>query len=349
MALLKSTLRLLAIIIVLFIAYFIGVIMVNTVNDYKPQNCYMKLTDSDVIEKDTLHLLSWNIGYAGMGKEMDFFYDGGKMVRPSYDYYQQCFDSILHFLAASDSKSDICLLQEVDFDSKRSYYINQKQQMAKVLKTKEFADSLINYQVSFVAFPLYKPLGKVSAGLVTFSSLKPSWISNVYFGETYSWPKQVFFLDRGILIHAYKTRKGKFLFVINVHLSAFDDAVEARAEELNLLQTVLSAILKHNHYLIVAGDWNINPPQFYFSNNVNFKCFYTEPNTFECKNTAFYYDTLVPTNRKADMPYIKHKTPVTTLDYILCSNNLDIINYKVIDLDFKFSDHNPIAFSVVLK
>jgi len=349
MTLFKSALRLLAVIIVLFIAYFIGVILLNTVNDYKPQNSYTRITDSDVMEKNTLHLLSWNIGYAGMGKEMDFFYDGGTMVRPSYDYYKQCFDSILHFLASINQKNDICLLQEVDFESKRSYYINQKQQIAKVLQSKQYADSLINYQVSFVAFPLHKPMGKVSAGLVTFSKTKPVWSSKVYFGETYSWPKQVFFLDRGILIHAFKTRKGKYLFVVNVHLSAFDDAVEARSKELSMLQTLVSAILKNNHYLMVAGDWNINPPQFHFSNKVKFKYFYTEPNTYEFKNATFYSDTLVPTNRKADMSYIKHKTPVTTLDYILCSNNLDIINYKVIDLDFKFSDHNPIAFSVVLK
>ena len=73
MTLFKPALRLLAVIIVLFIAYFIGVILLNTVNDYKPQNSYTRITDSDVMEKDTLHLLSWNIGYAGMGKEMDFF------------------------------------------------------------------------------------------------------------------------------------------------------------------------------------------------------------------------------------------------------------------------------------
>ena len=104
MTLFKSALRLLAVIIVLFIAYFIGVILLNTVNDYKPQNSYTRITDSDFMEKDTLHLLSWNIGYAGMGKEMDFFYDSGTIVRPSYDYYKQCFDSILHFLASINQK-----------------------------------------------------------------------------------------------------------------------------------------------------------------------------------------------------------------------------------------------------
>ena len=30
---------------------------------------------------DTLTLVSWNIGYAGLGDNMDFFYDGGRRVR----------------------------------------------------------------------------------------------------------------------------------------------------------------------------------------------------------------------------------------------------------------------------
>ncbi|MBE0649927.1 MAG: hypothetical protein IH595_03700, partial [Bacteroidales bacterium] len=36
-----------------------------------------------IVQDSIISILSWNIGYAGMGAETDFFYDGGKMVRPS--------------------------------------------------------------------------------------------------------------------------------------------------------------------------------------------------------------------------------------------------------------------------
>ena len=32
--------------------------------------------------KDSFRLLTWNIGFAGFDRTMDFFMDGGKMVRP---------------------------------------------------------------------------------------------------------------------------------------------------------------------------------------------------------------------------------------------------------------------------
>ena len=38
---------------------------------------------------DTLTLVSWNIGYAGLGDNMDFFYDGGRRVRDTDVYKRQ--------------------------------------------------------------------------------------------------------------------------------------------------------------------------------------------------------------------------------------------------------------------
>jgi len=349
MKLLKYIFRTIVLISGIFLLYILIVIFVNTIADYKPTNNFNILRENDIILNDTVSFLSWNIGYAGMGQYVDFFYDGGKTVVPDYNYYKECLDSICYTLSLYDRLCDIILLQEVDFNSKRSYYENQKKIIDRIMVRKKNSDSLINYQVPFISFPLLKPLGKVCAGLLTLSNYKPVLSLKIFFDKTYSWPKQIFFLDRGILIHAYRTKKSKFLFVINIHLSAFDDAKEARIKELNVLKLIITRILQNNHYLIIAGDWNINPPNYKFCNQNKLKHFYTELNNFHLENANFYYDSIVPTNRKANMPYIKNITPVTTLDYVLFSNNVKLINYKAIDLEFKFSDHNPIFFTVALK
>ena len=68
--------------------------------------------------------LSWNIGYAGLGKEMDFFYDGGGKVRPSKEQFENYLSGIKKTLK-ENNKVDFIFLQEVDISSKRSYYVDE--------------------------------------------------------------------------------------------------------------------------------------------------------------------------------------------------------------------------------
>ncbi|HPG73322.1 MAG TPA: hypothetical protein PLM49_03460, partial [Bacteroidales bacterium] len=41
-------------------------------------------SDFDTLPADNkvYQLMSWNIGYCGLDRDMDFFYDGGSMLRP---------------------------------------------------------------------------------------------------------------------------------------------------------------------------------------------------------------------------------------------------------------------------
>ena len=48
-----------------------------------------------LIKDKPYSLMSWNIGYAGLGKDEDFFMDGGKKVRPdSKQVVEKYFDGI---------------------------------------------------------------------------------------------------------------------------------------------------------------------------------------------------------------------------------------------------------------
>ncbi len=83
----RVILRLLLGILILIVVYLGVIIIAGTITDYRPK----AMTTLDVsgggikgdISDSTFTFLSWNIGYCGLGADMDFFYDGGKMVRTS--------------------------------------------------------------------------------------------------------------------------------------------------------------------------------------------------------------------------------------------------------------------------
>ena len=76
MKILRKILKILLILIILLILGFAGIIVYALITDYKPE-IKVELYESDKPDKlsDTseVSLLTWNIGYCGLDKEMDFF------------------------------------------------------------------------------------------------------------------------------------------------------------------------------------------------------------------------------------------------------------------------------------
>ena len=60
-------------------------------------------------------------------------------------------------------------------------------------------------------------------------------------------------------------------------------------------------------------------------------------------NYYYYYIKAFPLNVQ------KGKTFTTLIDFYLVSPNVEILEVKTIDLDFKYSDHQPISLKVKLK
>ena len=72
---------------------------------------------------DSLKIVTWNIGYGGLGSNMDFFYDGGTRIRDTKARTLENLEGVLAEMKALDA--DIYLLQEVDECSRRTYRINE--------------------------------------------------------------------------------------------------------------------------------------------------------------------------------------------------------------------------------
>lgn len=341
--------------IVILVVVLIIALIVATLSDFRLAGRIMLTKDGveglPEINTSELTLLTWNIGYAGLGKEMDFFYEGGKQVRPSREYYSRCFDGIQDFIETSRHTSFI-LLQEVDVKAKRSFWINQVGNIGRILgnHTLVFAK---NYDVPFVPLPFAQPMGSVLSGLTTFSLYSPATAERVGFPSDMGWPNSLFLPDRCYLIQRFVTANGKVLVLINTHNSAFDNG-ERRKQQLGQLKTEALKEFQNGNYVIVGGDWNLNPPLFDTSQIVNGDKALVNAagcigNDLLPSDWTWAYDKKTPTNRWVNIPYSRGETQTTTIDFFLLSPNIDLMEVNTVDLNFEHSDHNPVKIKITLK
>ncbi|PLX11618.1 MAG: hypothetical protein C0594_03370, partial [Marinilabiliales bacterium] len=220
----------------------------------------MLVSDANISVQDTMFcLLTWNVGFCGLSKEMDFFYDGGKMVRPTYESSYANLEAIRRFVQQQDSV-DFFLFQDIDMKAKRSYYLNQYDSIAETLSFTAACIG-INYNVKYVPIPLYEPMGSVLSGIATYSRFIPDSCVRYSYPGNYDWPMKVFMLDRCFLVSRYPLSGGKQLIVVNTHNSAYDDG-SLRKEQMKFLKDFLQAECRKGNYVIVGGDWNQCPPGY---------------------------------------------------------------------------------------
>lgn len=297
-----------------------------------------------------LRLITWNIGYAGLGAESDFFMDGGTMVNPPNS---QAIDKNLSGIATflKDTPADLYLLQEVDRDSKHSKRTDQATYLADAAGlTFQFAP---NYRVRLVPFP-WPPIGKVDSGLMTAApEYIPALAERHALPVPFSWPVRLANLKRCLLVSRYPTENGKELVLINLHLEAYDDGAGKKAQTKQLLDLMQKEYAKGN-YVIAGGDWNqyidpnvmdnfnLSPPELW------------QPAVFDLEEIPEGWkiatDPATPSFRLNNRPYEKGhpETYVGVIDGFLLSPNVKLIRIETKDLDFQFSDHQPVLLDVEL-
>ncbi len=345
--LLRFILRLIITLIVVGIVFFSW----QTITVYNPEPIEIIKTAGTASEvNDTLSLVTWNIGYCGLGAGMDFFYEGGTMVRPDNETFDQYLGGVLNRLSTFPDP-DFILLQEVDTLAKRSWYTNQYRLIQNKLPGYHSFFSM-NYK-AWVPMPVLEPMGKVRAGLMLLGKANPVELERHAFNSGYSWPMSLFMLQRCFMVSRYKTSNGRQLVLVNTHNSAFSDAVEIREKELDQLKTFMDEEFSKGNYVIIGGDWNQNPAGFdstAIAENYLVKTIKPPiPNDFLPEGWQYAYDPKYPTNRDVNIPYSEGKTRTTLIDFFVLSPNIGLIKTRTILNDFKESDHQPVTLKVVLK
>lgn len=323
-------------------------------NSYKPSKKeILKLTQQQLpnfLLSNRLHLGSWNIGYAGLGKEMDFFYDGGKQTKATVTQSDDNLKGILNILRKNES-IDIWLLQEVDKKAKRSDYKNEVETIGKNLLAFNTVFAT-NYKVPYVPFPILQPMGEVESGLMTLSVYSPKSNNRHAFPMIAAWPDSLFLPDRCFIETRIATRNGKELIVINTHNSAYIKDQKLMEKELALIRNLMMTEFLAGNFVIAGGDWNMNPNNFMPAGDFNGHRFVSSEvkmeKSFMPPNWQVVSDNKVPSNRFMDIPYEKGKTGTTTIDFFVLSPNIKLNKIITIDLGFEFSDHNPVFIDIEL-
>ena len=352
----KSIIKVIYKVTAFFLLLFILFLSYATLTDFQPKEKIQlfKQENAREITNNNFTILSWNIGYAGLGDNMDFLYDGGNKVKDTEKRTIKNLNNIIEFLSAQ-GKLDFMLLQEVDVKAKRSYYINQRDSIENKFRF-DSRNSMAflsifayNYNVPHVPVPFTEPMGYVHSGLQSLSKYVPTNSTRFAFPGNYSWPKSLFMLDRCFLSNRYKLKNGKELIIINTHNSAFDDG-SLKKQQLESLRKYLLTEVEKGNYFVVGGDWNQNPPGLNtnkfskYDKSKEFKLSMINKDIFPA-NWQWVFDPNIATNRSNITAYKKGESATTVLDFFLISPNLEANFITTIDLDFKNSDHQPVIMN----
>jgi len=345
--------RIMISLIIAFIMIIGAVLIYFTVTEYRPplREPLKVMGHAGKEIKDTLTFLTWNIGYAGLGREMDFFYEGGTQVRPSAGDAGRYLKGIIDLLIKNDSV-DFILLQEVDRRARRSYDTDQDNEIQQHLSS--FASVYAyNYVSKFVPLPLRNPMGSVKSGLMLLSRYQPQQAVRYNLQSRYPWPKRLFLLDRCFILTRYPMSDGHDLVVINTHNSAFDDAALLRQKELVIIKKTIEEEYARGNYVIIGGDWNQNPLPYdknQITSGDQVKAIMPGiPGDFLPEGWTWGYDPSMPTNRDVDKPYSQGTSPTTIIDFYVLSPNITLLNVHTLATGFAFSDHQPVLMRIALR
>lgn len=337
--------------VVIIVAGYVAYLFIDyhRIDDNQNLEIDNKISDGIMQVGNEYTITTYNVGFGAYDADFSFFMDGGTQSRA--DDKETVIKDIQ---GAGDTvkqlNPDIMMFQEVDIEATRSYKVDQYKLLQDMFPGYNSVKT-IDYDSSYLFYPLTEPHGKSLSSLATFSRFTiDSALRRSLPIET--GVSKFFDLDRCYSIHRIPLDNGKFLCIYNVHLSAYTSDGNTRNEQVKMLSEDMKKDYENGNYVICGGDFNNDFPgdsvtQFN-ENPVIYewaKPFQTEllPEGFSiCKTTN------APSCRLADKPYVAGESYVITLDGFIVSPNVTCNKAEIIENGFAYADHQPIAMSFTL-
>ena len=349
----KKLLRTLLILILVLVLAVGGLLGWLSATEYMPEavetlEVRSLSAESAGVPREGLRILSWNIGYAGLGKESDFFMDGGKNSRSADNATVNRYLSGIRATVEAE-EPDVVLFQEVDVNSGRTYGIDETTSL--LMNTGVHA---LNYSCPFVPVP-FPPIGRVNSGLFTTTDYRIERAERVSLPCPFSWPLRIANLKRCLLV-SYLPVEGSDsrLVLVNLHLEAYDDG-EGKIAQTNQLREFILAEYEKGNYVIAGGDFNQTFPGSLEAYPILDPSLWTPgilDDSLLPEGWEFVYDLSTPTCRLLNQPYdpgdLEH-TQHYVIDGFIISPNVELTSVSTLDCGFENSDHNPVELLVSLK
>ncbi|MEE2902476.1 MAG: endonuclease/exonuclease/phosphatase family protein [Myxococcota bacterium] len=335
-ALLTTTLTVLSFVLLFF--WMAGGIQLPKRIPLEPKT-FESLNDHGTSSSSTsISVLSWNIAWAyGQGSE------GSGPSKSRQDLQKNLVEIADHI---KHMNADVVLLQEIDFDSDRTYNLDQAEFIAKNAGYKYYIRG-ISWSANYLPFPYWPPSehwGQMLSGGAILSKLpvrsadvallpKPSAQSFFY---------RQFYLFR-YLMRCELSWQGKKLSILNTHLEAFDQ--ENREIQMKLVSQAINEDPTSIH--IFGGDFNSVPREAQLRHG-----YPDEPETDHRNDKTL--EILLSTTQLAEAAAAVTKlsiedrftfpasAPNRQLDHLFISPQLEVLNFQVSIKSTLASDHLPI-------
>ncbi len=349
----KKLLKVILILLLVVVVAVGGLFGFLTVTEYKPadvEQLEIRTLDTGAaspVPADSLSVLSWNIGYAGLGKEQDFFMDGGSSSRPgSSELVTRYLNGIRESIATQDA--DLVLLQEVDTDSSRTYGIDETTALIQ-----NSGVHALNYSCPFVPIPV-PPMGKIHSGLFTTTDYTVTGAERIALPCPFSWPLSTANLKRCLLVSRLPVEGcDRELVLVNLHLEAYDDG-EGKVAQTKQLMSLLQEEYEKGNFVIAGGDFNQVFPgslERYPNNHSELWAVGALEEASLPEGFSYVCDLSAPTCRLLNQPYDPAdaaNTQYYVIDGFIVSPNVNVNAVETLDLGFENSDHNPVRMTVNL-
>ena len=339
----------LGIVLLIILILLICAVLWLTIREYRPEKEEtLKVPENTrtLSLNDSLCIMTYNIGYAGLDKSEDFFMDGGFQVQPdNKEQVEKNLKGIQNIL--TENPADVYFLQEVDKDSKRSFHIDETEFLKNHLNMEGIFS--YNFKCDFVPYPL-PPIGKVNSGIFTMTNLKTNSAARISLPESFKWPVKTCNLKRCM----QETRiplegTDAELVLINFHLEAYDDG-DGKIAQSKMLAEKLSKEYEAGNYVIAGGDFNQTfdgMGKYPITNTENWVPGIIGEDTLP-EHFSFAVDDTYPTCRLLNAPYTGsyETSQVYVIDGFIVSDNIKVSDISVVNTDFEYTDHQPVQMEI---
>lgn len=341
-------------VVIIYLAYvFIAYNRIEDNTPIEPQGA----AKSAAVKLDTEYTaMTYNVGFGAYTPDFTFFMDGGDSSwAASKESVIACIDGAASVI--KEHEVDFALVQEVDFDSTRSYHVDERDQLRAAFP--DYSSSFaVNYHSPFLFYPFTQPHGASYSGLLTLSeaTINSALRRSLPIATGF---KKFLDLDRCYSISRIPAENGKELVIINLHTSAYGTDGDLQTQQMQMLFDDMKAEYDKGNYVIAGGDWNHD-----FTGDSKFKLNDATPEDLEAlswcaefpaqmipdgfRRVTDYASGLRPSTRNTDIPYSEDSF-VVTLDGFIVSDNVETSFVDVIDTGFLYSDHNPVEMHFSLK
>lgn len=286
----------------------------------------------------TIDILTWNLGYAGLGAGSDFVADGGAHYFPPS---RQAAKDNAHGIAAfleTQRDADVILLEELAGRSPVNYWVDLRRSVDRVFPQRDrifFAD----FKTRLMPFPL-----RMSHGQGIYSRRA---VESVDVRPLPAEDDGIFGVRRryAATVARLPIAGGGAWTIASVHLAAFDDDALVRTEQLRQLLVWAQGEYSAGNHVVLGGDWNLQLAQTDFPNTTERRFLfwvYPFPQDALPEGWKIVADASTPSVRTNERPYRRGENYTTVIDGFIVSPNVEPVEVHGFDLDFQHSDHQPV-------